>query len=35
VSRYVGAHHDLHAQQPDRMAADLLALSGRAEAVSP
>jgi pimeloyl-ACP methyl ester carboxylesterase len=31
VSRYVGAHHDLHAQQPDRMAADLLALADRAE----
>lgn len=24
---YVGAHHDLHAQQPDRVAADLLALA--------
>ena len=35
VSRYVGAHHDLHAQQPDRMAADLLALAARAEAVAP
>jgi pimeloyl-ACP methyl ester carboxylesterase len=33
VSRYVGAHHDLHAQQPDRMAADLLALAARAEPV--
>lgn len=31
VSRYVGAHHDLGAQQPDRMAADLLALAVRAE----
>lgn len=31
VSRYVGAHHDLGAQQPDRMAADLLALAARAE----
>ncbi len=31
VSRYVGAHHDLHAQQPDRMAADLLALAARVE----
>ena len=31
VSRYVGAHHDLHAQQPDRMAGDLLALADRAE----
>jgi pimeloyl-ACP methyl ester carboxylesterase len=35
VARYVGAHHDLHAQQPDRMAADLLALAERAEAVAP
>jgi pimeloyl-ACP methyl ester carboxylesterase len=35
VSRYVGAHHDLHAQQPDRMAADLLALAARADAVTP
>ena len=35
VSRYVGAHHDLHAQQPDRTAADLLALAARAEAVAP
>jgi pimeloyl-ACP methyl ester carboxylesterase len=35
VSRYVGAHHDLHAQQPDRMAADLLALAARAAASSP
>ncbi|HEY5183779.1 MAG TPA: alpha/beta hydrolase [Actinomycetes bacterium] len=26
---YVGAHHDLHAQQPDRCAADLLALAAR------
>ncbi|MEO7981366.1 MAG: alpha/beta hydrolase [Sporichthyaceae bacterium] len=34
VSRYVGAHHDLHAQQPDRMAADLLALADRAAAAS-
>ncbi len=34
VSRYVGAHHDLHAQQPDRMAADLLALADRAAATS-
>ena len=32
VSRYVGAHHDLHAQHPDRMAADLLDLATRAEA---
>ena len=34
TSLYVGAHHDLHAQQPDRMAADLLALAARAEAVA-
>lgn len=31
VSRYVGAHHDLGAQHPDRMAADLLALAARAD----
>lgn len=31
VVPYLGAHHDLHAQQPDRMAADLLALALRAE----
>ncbi|HYN74982.1 MAG TPA: alpha/beta hydrolase [Candidatus Limnocylindria bacterium] len=29
VSWYVGAHHDLHAQDPDRCAADLLALAAR------
>jgi pimeloyl-ACP methyl ester carboxylesterase len=29
VSWYVGAHHDLHAQLPDRCAADLLALAQR------
>jgi pimeloyl-ACP methyl ester carboxylesterase len=29
VAWYVGAHHDLHAQQPDRCAADLLALASR------
>jgi pimeloyl-ACP methyl ester carboxylesterase len=28
---YVGAHHDLHAQQPDRCAADLLALAERVD----
>ena len=28
---YVGAHHDLHAQQPDRCAADLLALAARVD----
>lgn len=33
TSLYVGAHHDLHAQHPDRMAADLLALAGRAQGV--
>jgi pimeloyl-ACP methyl ester carboxylesterase len=33
TSLYVGAHHDLHAQQPDRMAADLLGLAARAEKV--
>jgi pimeloyl-ACP methyl ester carboxylesterase len=32
TSLYVGGHHDLNAQQPDRMAADLLALAARAEA---
>ena len=29
---YVGAHHDLHAQQPDRCADDLLALAARIDA---
>lgn len=29
---YVGAHHDLHAQQPQRCADDLLALAARADA---
>ena len=29
---YVGAHHDLHAQQPDRCTADLLALAARVDA---
>ncbi len=29
VRWYVGAHHDLHAQQPDRCTADLLALEAR------
>jgi pimeloyl-ACP methyl ester carboxylesterase len=33
VSRYVGGHHDLGAQQPDRLAAELLELAARAEAV--
>ena len=28
---YVGAHHDLHAQQPDRCATDLLALAARVD----
>ena len=32
VSWYVGADHDLHAQQPDRLAADLVALAARVEA---
>ena len=32
VSWYVGAHHDLHAQQPDRCAAELLELAVRVEA---
>ncbi len=31
VSWYVGADHDLHAQHPDRCAAELLALAARAE----
>jgi pimeloyl-ACP methyl ester carboxylesterase len=31
VSWYVGGHHDLHAQQPDRCAAELLELAARAE----
>jgi hypothetical protein len=29
ISWYVGAHHDLHAQQPDRCAADLQELAAR------
>jgi pimeloyl-ACP methyl ester carboxylesterase len=33
TSLYVGAHHDLHAQHPDRMAAELLALAARAGVV--
>lgn len=32
ISWYDGADHDLHAQQPDRLAADLLGLAARAEA---
>ncbi|HSN06162.1 MAG TPA: alpha/beta hydrolase, partial [Candidatus Angelobacter sp.] len=31
IAWYVGAHHDLHAQQPDRCATDLLGLAARAE----
>jgi pimeloyl-ACP methyl ester carboxylesterase len=31
TSLYVGAHHDLHAQHPDRLAGELLALAARAE----
>ena len=31
VVEYVGAHHDLHAQHPDRLARDLLSLAARAE----
>ena len=31
VAWYVGAHHDLHAQQPERCAADLLALAARVD----
>ena len=31
VSWYVGAHHDLHAQHPDRCSADLLALAERVD----
>jgi pimeloyl-ACP methyl ester carboxylesterase len=34
TSLYVGAHHDLHAQHPDRMAADLMALAARTQEVS-
>jgi pimeloyl-ACP methyl ester carboxylesterase len=33
LSLYVGAHHDLHAQHPDRMAADLVALAARTQEV--
>ena len=32
VRWYTGAHHDLHAQQPERTATDLLALAARVEA---
>lgn len=32
VSEYVGGDHDLHAQQPDRVADDLLALAARLDA---
>ena len=35
VSRYVGAHHDLHAQHPDRLAGELLALADRAAGATP
>jgi hypothetical protein len=31
VRWYVGAHHDLHAQLPDRCAADLLDLAARVD----
>ncbi len=31
VAEYAGAHHDLHAQYPDRLAGDLLSLAARAE----
>jgi pimeloyl-ACP methyl ester carboxylesterase len=31
VSWYPGAHHDLHAEQPDRLAVDLLDLAGRVD----
>jgi pimeloyl-ACP methyl ester carboxylesterase len=34
VAWYVGAHHDLHAQQPQRCADDLLALAARADAAA-
>lgn len=33
IAWYVGAHHDLHAQQPDRCAADLLRLAARVDRV--
>jgi len=32
ASWYVGADHDLHAQHPRRLAADLVALAARVEA---
>ncbi len=35
VAWYVGAHHDLHAQQPDRCAVDLLGLAARVEVAPP
>ena len=34
ASWYVGADHDLHAQHPERLAADLVALAARVEAVA-
>jgi hypothetical protein len=30
IHEYVGGDHDLHAQQPEAVAADLLALAGEA-----
>jgi pimeloyl-ACP methyl ester carboxylesterase len=35
VTEYVGADHDLHAQQPRRLAADLLLLAARTTAAPP
>jgi pimeloyl-ACP methyl ester carboxylesterase len=35
ISWYVGAHHDLHAQHPDRCAADLLSLAARVDPGQP
>jgi pimeloyl-ACP methyl ester carboxylesterase len=34
ISWYVGGHHDLHAEQPDRCAAELLELAARVEATN-
>ena len=35
IVEYVGGDHDLHAQQPERVADDLLALSARLDGASP
>ena len=35
ISEYLGGDHDLHAQQPGRVAADLLALAARLDLLAP